>query len=167
MAMMSLLLIGSRRKTENTEIVESDADRTGLQFRAMMLVVFFVLCGCARLAQAAYKHVCVGEPSDHFTFASFLLASVPSLVILLWRRRKIGRSEWAIGIGLGVANALQTQFIILALERFDGFVVFPVTSAGGLLLTTVVATQLLAERLSGKAYCGVALACAALVLLNW
>ncbi len=162
LALMSLLLIGSRRKS-----AQQDRQASHVANRVIMLLAFFLLCGCARLAQAAYHHVCAGEPGSHFTQACFAVASIPSLFVLILRRRKITRSEWRFGIVMGLANALQTQFIILALGGLDSFVVFPVTSAGGLLLTTVVAVQFFEERLWPMAYVGISLTCVALVLLNW
>jgi multidrug transporter EmrE-like cation transporter len=68
---------------------------------------------------------------------------------------------------MGGANFLQTHFILKSLNYFEGFVVFPVTSAGGLVLTTLVATGMLGERLTGKSKFGIVLASLALVLLHW
>jgi multidrug transporter EmrE-like cation transporter len=57
--------------------------------------------------------------------------------------------------------------LIVAFQDLPGFVVFPIASAGCLILTAIVATQLLDERLSRKTHVGIVLASVALVLLNW
>ena len=68
---------------------------------------------------------------------------------------------------LGTANMLQSHFILKALKEFEGYIVFPVVSAGGLIFTTLVATWFLGERLTNRTYVGISLATIALLLLNW
>ena len=106
------------------------------------------------------------ERRSQFLLAAFLAAAIPSVVLLFWRRKRISLQEWLVGFVLGSANLLQSEFILRALKELPGFVVFPLTSAGGLVLTTIVATILLGEKLSHKAYVGIALAAIALVLLQ-
>jgi len=175
-ALLSLSLISG-----STQAREKEADRKSTiidkpsipenekpWFTPLVLVTFFLLCGISRLAQEAFKHVC--DPSVHrptFLFVAFVVASIPSLIILLYRRRAISRGDWTMGIGLGLANILQTHFILKSLEYYDGFIVFPVSSAGGLMFTTLVAIVFLHERLTRKTCCGVALAVVALCLLHW
>lgn len=175
LALLSLLLIGgaaTRRPSDPLPLGEQPPHNLTAEivdrswFRPLMLLTFFLLCGLARLAQAAYDHLCPLEPVSHFTFASFTLAAIPSLGLLAIRRRGISRSELTFGILMGSVNALQTQFIVLALNHFESFIVFPVVSAGGLLLTTLVVTTLLHERLTRQAYLGIGLACVALLLLK-
>ncbi len=164
LALLSLLLISNKR-AKPSEVLEPPTNERHFGF--LMLLIFFALCGCARLAQAAFKHVCAGEPASHFTLASFMLAAIPSALLLIVRRKPIRRSELGFGMLMGLANALQIQFMIKALSDLDSYIVFPVASAGGLMLTTLVATWLLSERLSRIAYMGITLACLALILLNW
>ena len=49
---------------------------------------------------------------------------------------------------MGLVNLFQVWFVLKALEIYDGFIVFPLTSAGGLLFTTLVAVLLFRERLT-------------------
>jgi drug/metabolite transporter (DMT)-like permease len=166
LALLSLLLIGLKGTTRANETVLKSSTEA-MPFRFMVLIAFFALCGCARLAQAAFKHVCVGEPVSHFTLTSFMMAAVASFVVLLARRKRIRRTELGFGILMGLANTMQIQFIMLALNDLDSFIVFPAASAGALILTTLVATRLLSERLSQITYFGITTACLALILLNW
>ena len=71
-----------------------------------------------------------------------------------------------VGIVLGSANLLQSDFILQALKELPAFVVFPLASAGGLVVTTLAATFFLGEKLTRKAYIGIGLAAIALVLLR-
>ena len=89
------------------------------------------------------------------------------MAVLIARRRRITLAEFGFGFAMGTSNILQTHFILKSLHFLAGFVVFPVSSAGGLLLTAIVATSLLGERLNRKTCWGVGVAVVALVLLNW
>lgn len=158
LALLSLTLIGAQK------------DRAGVRerpwFTPLVLLVFFLLCGFSRLAQEAFKHESSEAFRPVFLFSGFLVAAVPSLVLLVYRRRPILFRECLFGVLMGAANIAQTHFILRSLNWYDGFIVFPVTSAGGLMLVTLVATGLLGERLTGKTVLGVLLAVVALVLLH-
>ena len=77
------------------------------------------------------------------------------------------RLELAFGFGMGASNILQTHFILKSLHYFPGYIVFPVSSAGGVLVTVLVATCVLGERLHRKTCWGIGIAVFALILLNW
>jgi len=182
LALMSLMLIGGNSKKQRSQLPLSKnslPERLNgageLEQKAapapwimpVVLLVFFLLAGTARLAQEAFKHVTTPEARPTFLFAAFVVSAIPSVALLAVRRRKISGLECVFGVLMGLANALQTHFILESLNRFDGFVVFPVTSAGGLILTTLVATRLLGENLNLRTYIGISIACIALVLLFW
>ncbi len=136
-------------------------------FAPLVLVTFFLLAGSSRLAQEAFKHESLAAQRPVFLVTAFFMAALPSLVLLIVRGRRVRVSELIMGAAMGLSNVLQTHFILKSLQYFDGFVVFPVASAGGLVLTTLVATGLLGERLTRKTVVGIALAVVALFFLNW
>ena len=133
----------------------------------LILVSFFLLAGISRLSQEAFRHLCDAEERPVFLFTAFSLAAIPSAVVLGLRKKRIVWREWGIGALLGTTNILQSHFILKALKEFPGYIVFPVVSAGGLIFTTLVATWLLEERLTRRAYFGIGFATIALLLLNW
>lgn len=133
----------------------------------LVLVIFFLLCGNNRLSQEVFKHLSFPEFRPLFLTSAFCVAAIPSLFVLLYRRRPIRRREWLLGVGLGSTNLVQSFFILRALQYLDAFVVFPFASAGAVMLTTLVATLFLHERLSTKAWIGIGIACVALILLYW
>ncbi len=130
------------------------------------LVAFFLLAGVARLAQQGFRFSSHVELRSVFLWATFACASIPSFLMLMWRGRPRKR-EWVIGVGLGTVNILQTYFMLVSLRYFQGYVVFPVSSAGGVVLTALVAILLLGENVHRRALGGIVLAAASLVLLNW
>ncbi|MDP6445255.1 MAG: DMT family transporter [Pirellulaceae bacterium] len=159
LALASLALIGWRS--------DNAAQSERPWFTPAVMLIFFVLAGVARLAQEAFKHTSDADDRPTFLFVAFLVTAIPSIAILLVRRRSISVRELAFGFTMGAANILQTHFILKSLEQFDGFIVFPVTSAGGLILTTLIATRMLGEQLTRRTYTGIGIAVCALVLLNW
>lgn len=162
LAMMSLGLIGRK----------GDAVKQGTVpdkpwFTPWIIIGFFVLCGVSRLAQEAFKHLCEASQHPVFLTSAFTVSAIPALAVLMFRRKAIQVNELLMGIALGATNILQTHFILKALKEFDGFIVFPMTSAGCMVLVTLVATGVLGEKLGKLTYVGIAIACIALVLLNW
>lgn len=133
----------------------------------LILLIFFLLCGVSRLAQEAYRYL--GGTQDEiltYNFAVFFTAAVPSVIVLCYRRKKVTKSELVFGSAMGLANFLQTQFILEALQVYPGFIVFPVVSAGAIIFTTLVATQTLGEHLHRRSYVGILIASISLILIR-
>ncbi len=159
LAIVALLLIGFQK---NKSAVQEKRWLT-----PMVLLAFFGLCGCSRLLQQTVRHLSVPEQFPTFVFAAFVMAGIPSAVVLIYRRQAISRSELLFGTVMGVANMLQTQFVLICLKYYSGFIVFTVTSAGAIVLTTLIATGLLKERLATRTVAGISLAVIALIMLQW
>ena len=198
LALLALILIGASRQKGDEKVdhgpmeapteppfevsVDTEADaRVAPSYRIaptpirswlvpIVLVVFFLLCGCSRIAQEAFKHISVAGERPTFLLTAFVVAGIPSVIFLAYQFFVVGKAimptEWAFGIAMGLTNILQSHFILKCLEYYSGFIVFPVTSAGSVLFTTVVATTMLGERLTLKSCIGIAIAVAALFLLH-
>jgi len=136
----------------------------------VVLFIFFLLCGLSRIAQEAFKHVVEPEQqSAHratFCLAAFLAAGVPSLLVLIFRRKKIQVSELGFGCALGITNILQTLLILVALQQYEGFIVFPIASAGSVVLIALVATAILGETLTRGTIVGISISVIAVFLLQ-
>lgn len=158
LAIASLALIG-RHSRERT------LDRSWVT--PVIMVSFFFLAGLARLSQEVFKHGSDADQRPVFLLTTFVIAAVPSLVILVTRKLRFSLRELVFGCAMGTANILQLHFTMKALQVLPGFIVFPIISAGCLVLTALVATQFLDEQLNTRTRLGIALASIALVLLNW
>lgn len=154
------------RATSTPESMESPTDL----WVPAILFLFFILCGLSRIAQEAFKHVVALEQQSAqratFCLATFIAAGTPAFFVLLFRRKRISSSELGFGFAIGVSNILQTLFILVALQQFAGFLVFPVTSAGGVVLIALVATLLLDEKLTPATVAGIAISVVAVFLLQ-
>ena len=163
LALLALTLIGAQ-----TNVNAGDESQTTPRWVVpTVLFTFFLLCGCSRLSQETFKHVSHPDHRTAFILAAFTVASIPSIVLLIRGGRVPEPMEFVFGILMGLSNVLQTFFILKALHYFPGFIVFPVTSAGSIVLTTLVATGLLGERLNRRTYVGILVSVVALVLLYW
>ena len=157
LACMSLLLISGRKASIN----HAERPRQNLT----VILMFFLIVGMARMTQEMFKYSCQPGLQPLYLASSFSVAGIASLVVLGVRRKPLSVSEVLIGITLGTANLLQVYFVLKSLELFDGFIVFPMTSAGGLAFTTLIAVMFLGERPNQLSYMGIVVAVAALALL--
>ncbi len=172
---LSALTLISAQKPAKQDLSYQVAGRTEVEAGPrwtvpLILFSFFLLCGLSRVAQEAFKHLVElehqAEQRPTFLLSAFGMAALPSVAMLLFRRKNIQPMEFGVGFAMGLSNILQTFFILQALEFFAGFIVFPISSAGGVVLVTIVATRLLGERLNGRTYVGILLSVIALFLLN-
>lgn len=160
LACASLMLLGR----PGTEIADGNSSWS----LPLILFAFFLVAGSARLAQEAFKHeanhVELEQPT--YLLAGFGLTAGASLLMMLARVKCPSLNELAIGSFVGLANFLQTWFILKALERYDGFFVFPIVSAGGLFVTTLIAVILLGERPTRLNYIGIGIGVCSVALLQ-
>ena len=133
----------------------------------LVLGIFFLICGASRMLQQTCKQLCDGI-ADYpaFLLSAFIMAAIPSLIVLIWRKRKISSGEAIVGILLGMTNILQSHYILRSLDAFDGFLVFTITSTGGLVFTTAVAVFYFKEKLNWQSAVGIGLASASIVFLQ-
>lgn len=132
-----------------------------------VLGIFFLICGASRVMQQTCKQLCDGV-ADYpaFLLAAFICAAVPSVVVLVWRRKSISTNELIVGFLLGVTNILQSHYILRSLDLFDGFLVFTITSTGGLVTTTAVAVFYFKEKLNRQSVVGIGLAAFSIIFLQ-
>ena len=132
----------------------------------LALAGFFVLAGTNRLTQETFKHESVPQLLPVFLFFAFGLSSLPSLRLLVKKRRWPTPGEFAFGFYLGMANFMQSYGVLSALQHLDGYIVYPAVSAGSLVVTTTVASTVLGDSLDRWTAAGVGLAVSALILLR-
>ncbi|MDP6118442.1 MAG: DMT family transporter [Planctomycetota bacterium] len=157
LACVSLLLIGGGKN-----LIEEKLPPGAF----VTISLFFLIAGCSRLAQEGFKHQAEENEQMAYLLAAFTVMGVCSAVMLMKRKVKPGWTECWTGVLIGIANSLQVLFILKALEGYPGYVVFPVASAGGLLMTTLFAVIWLKESLSARGLVGISVAVLAVVALQ-
>ena len=171
LALVSLILIGlkpDRQSTNKDSQPGGDADDSkGISWvPTLILGGFFLLCGLSRVPQEAFKHVSPVTQKPTFLLAAFLAAGIPAVVVLIVRRRKIVPMEALIGTMMGVANGSQVWLTLKTLDYIEGFIFFPISSAGTIIFTMLIAVLFLEERVSRKALIGIGTAVVALTMMN-
>ena len=132
----------------------------------LILSLFFLFVGASFASQEVFAHTATPDHLPVFLAAGFLMASLGSVGLLIQRRVIPSWRELGAGVLIGACNALQVVFLLRTLERLPAFLTFAISSAGGLLVTAAMAVGMLGERLAPRRTGGVALAAAALVLLQ-
>jgi len=148
---------------------------------ALLLVGLFLLNGVCLLAPRAFLATeAVGEEA---AFLAVLFATAAATLCTVWavtERRAAANPQaaddppirhpllldLAPGIAVGVCNALQNRFMVAALQRLPGTLVYPFSAAVGLVLTVSIARVAWKERFGPLGAVGIALACVAIVLVN-
>jgi drug/metabolite transporter (DMT)-like permease len=148
---------------------------------AILLVSLFVVNGLCMLVPRAFR--ATEAAGEEAVFLAILFAAAATTLCSAWavteRRAAAGTRadasqprrhplllDIAPGIAVGVCNALQNRFMITALQRLPGTLVYPFTAAVGLVLTVAVARVAWRERFGRLGSAGIAVACAAIVLVN-
>lgn len=170
LAFVSLIMIGLKPDQQATATVDGKSKEKPIKkfpwTATLILGGFFLLCGLSRVAQESFKHVSPATQKPTYLLAAFVAAGIPATIALIWRRRKILPMELMIGTMMGVANGSQTWFTLKTLDYMEGFIFFPVSSAGNIIFTMFVAVLWLEEKISRKALIGIGIAIVALVMMN-
>ena len=137
---------------------------------AVVAFLGFLGNGICSTVQAVQQKTFAGEYKSEMMIIALLIVSIViATVSLLTERRDIlpavrlgGTRAAACGIINGACNLLA----MLLAVRMDASIMFPVLSAGGILLTGAVSLFVYRERLSRKQYAALLLGTAAVVLMN-
>lgn len=167
LAFVSLFLIGRTSSHSIHGKKATDSPLVSPVLVSFVLAVFFLICGASRVMQQSCKQLSDGV-ADYpaFLLTAFIAAAIPSIGVLIWNARAISRRELIAGILLGLTNILQSHYILKSLDEFDGFLVFTITSTGGLVFTTGVAIFYFQEKVDPQSAIGIALASISILFLQ-
>lgn|GEM_PF-824340 len=131
-----------------------------------LIAALFVATGFCNLSPKVFSELAAPEQIPLYAFALFGTSAVASLVYFRTAGIRVDRNEYGHGIVQGTCNILSAATMIWALKYLPGTIVFPVTSAAGLVITTAAATLFWKEQLRTPAFVGIGLTLVALVLVN-
>lgn len=142
--------------------------RTGAQMHfSASLLLLLILNGMMSLMNNLFLWYGDASRQGLFTFFLFAGAAASSLIPLALQRRPVTRSACLIGLGVGLFNFLGTRCTLLALSAgCPSYLVYPVVSAGTVLLVCLLGRLIYRERLQPCQLGGVACTLCALTLLN-
>ncbi len=96
-------------------------------------------------------------------------AAISALLLLKEKKHNFAvlKDSWWCPAITGISSALSNVFILLMIrEKVSSSVIYPGIAVGGLMITTLIACLFFKERLRPSQWTGLAVGCAALVLLN-
>jgi drug/metabolite transporter (DMT)-like permease len=136
-----------------------------------VLALTFLAGGAVDVTMKTFEELYgAGNSRVLFLLLAFGVAFLIGLAVVVWRGVRRGiwpkRRTVAWGVLLGVINYGSLEFILRAIERLPGTVVFPVNNIAIVLLAALLGVYVWNERLSRLNQIGLALAVLALILLN-
>lgn len=129
------------------------------------LVLALVCVGLSEFSGKVFQQFAAGH-KPIFLAVAFGMAGVIAWIVVAARRRRFGWAEVLLGVGVGVPNLFSIGSLVDALDALPAAVVFPVFSAGSLLVVQVAGVLLFGEALDRRARGAVAATLVALVLIN-
>lgn len=154
----ALMLLTQQRRSEASGI----ATRTVV----IVCVLLLLTSGGSRVMQKAFIEECGAAQHPLLIASWFGSAGVFGLVILGVSATAPKWRDLLAGTILGLVNFSALISILLALKNVPGFVFFPVSSAGSLALTALLASVIWRERLRRRGIVGIVAAVIACVALN-
>lgn len=131
-----------------------------------MIIVTIIVVGFSQLSSKILVQSGLESQKNFFFLAIFTSAAL-LVSPLAWKNRAgIQGKDVLFGFGVGVFNVASNRFLLLALTTLPGAIVFPVSSAGSLLLVTISAILLFKEKVSKVNLVGILLTLIAVVLIN-
>lgn len=111
-----------------------------------------------------------GAYKNEFMIIALIITSVAALVMTLSKERKIIKKQsflcYSLGIFCGIANGAVNLFVMILSGLMPVSLMFPIISAGGIVVTFIISTAIYKEKLSKLQLIGFILGTASVVLLN-
>jgi len=131
-----------------------------------VLLILFLTVGLSEFSNKIYQRYGVLEMKSLFLFFVFTTALLISGWKTLKKRKRIHLSHFLTGIAVGIPNYFASFFLILSLSKLKTAVVFPVYSAGTIVLLSLAGWLFFREKLKLRERIAVGLTVSALVLVN-
>ncbi len=131
-----------------------------------VLLILFLTVGLSEFSNKIYQRYGVLEMKSLFLFFVFTTALLISAWKTFNRRKRIHLSHFLAGIAVGIPNYFASFFLILSLSKLKTAVVFPVYSAGTIVLLSLAGWLFFKEKLKTRERIAVVLTVSALVLVN-
>ena len=169
----SLVFINMKDKkpTENASEGAAAAPEARITVKWVIFVLIaLVTNGACSTIQPAQTKKFDGAYDSIFMIISLAIVAVVLLCFVLWKERgelvptlKVGTPYMVL---CGIANGVVNLFVMLASMTIPKSVMFPLISAGGIVLTWIISVFLYKEKLSTKQNIGLVLGIISIVFLN-
>lgn len=129
-----------------------------------LLLLMLVVMGANDFSMKIAQESAINQSG--FLCFVFGFAGIICWGIILLRRVRITPPDLLLGALLGIPNFFSSWFLVKALGELSASVVFPIVSAGGVILATLTAIVFWKERPTRAAWVGIALSAIAVGLIG-
>lgn len=169
---ISLFLINSKigAKKDDAEN-KSEGEEIKITFKwVIFALVAFVCNGLCSTIQPAAVRAFTTEYSEEFMIIALLIVAAIMLAMAFFAEREdiapCAKGGWYCMSLCGIANGLVNLLVIILSTRMNTSLMFPIISAGGIILTWVVCRFLYREKLSLGQNVALVLGIVAVVFMN-
>lgn len=132
----------------------------------LALILLFFYGGIAEFSNKLFQKYASLNFKPLFLFSVFVTAFIISLIFTLKSSEDFGMKDIFTGIMVGVPNLFSSFFLISALDLLKTAVVFPIFSAGSIVVISLGGFFIFKERLNRKEVSAIVMTIIALVLIN-
>lgn len=147
-------------------IVNISFKRTSLKDIRLNLIFLFLFGGLAEFSNKIFQKYAIVEYKSLFLFVVFFVAFLVSFITTLKRKKKVKTRDLITGVMVGIPNLFSSFFLIMALNYMKTSVVFPIYSAGSIVVITIAGVLFFKEILKRKEIISIIMTIIALVLIN-
>lgn len=130
------------------------------------LILLFLFGGMAEFSNKIFQKYALLEYKSIFLFFVFFVAFIISLIVTIKQNKMVTKRDISTGILVGIPNLFSSFFLIMALDHMKTSVVFPIYSAGSIVVITLAGTIFFKEKLKRKEIIAIFMTIIALVLIN-
>lgn len=141
-------------------------DKDSIVTLKFALFATFFLGGFADFTSKIYQVHGLEKFQTLFIFFTFLFSLIGTGLFMVFKDRRIKRTDLIFGFLAGIPSQLISLFLLRSLTTIPAFVVFPLYSVGVILVVNVINLLFFKEKLSRRQFAAIALIIVAVVLLN-
>jgi len=130
------------------------------------LIMLFITGGLAEFMNKLFQNYTVSGYKNVFLFSVFASAFAISAVFLKRSGKSFHKREALVGLIVGLPNLFSSFFLIMALEEMKGSVVFPVYSAGSVVMIGLGSMLLFGEKLKKLEMISLGMVLVSLIIIN-
>ena len=133
-----------------------------------VLILLFIFGGFGEFMNKIFQRTVQLDYKPYFLLFVFATAGFLSIILYLRDSNKPKRKVPSVLMGfvIGIPNLFSSFFLLDALNHFPASVVFPMYSAGSILLITVLSWALFKEKIATKDKMAILLTAVGLILIN-
>ena len=130
------------------------------------LVLMLLAGGCGDAMSKVFEVYGPETHGDLFLFYTFVSAFLLCVVLIFRKKERPDRYALLFGALVGIPNFFSAKFLLMALGKLPGVIVYPTYSVATILVVTLAGVCLFKERLRRSQWLALSVILAALVMLN-